>query len=290
MRSFVDVLTERPLVCDGAMGTMLYTDGLFVNRAFEELNLTEPDRVAAVHEAYRAAGADVIETNTFGANRIRLRGFGLEDRLSALNLAGVELARRAAGRSAFVAGSIGPLGVALAPSGRTSLAEAEGHFREQAEALEAGGVDLFVLETFGALDEALAALRAVGAVSGRPVVAQMTTGSDGRALDGTSPEAFGQALAAAGADVVGVNCGTGPAEMLETVERLDAALDLPLAAQPNAGLPRMVVGRMLYLSSPDYLASYARRFVGLGARLVGGCCGTTPDHIRHISQAVRGSV
>ena len=288
MTSFLNAIAERPLVCDGAMGTMLYTDGAFVNRAFEELNVTAPERVAAVHAAYRAAGADVVETNTFGANRPRLRGFGLEDRLAELNLAGLELARRAAGDSVFVAGAIGPLGVALKPGGGTSPDEAEAYFREQAEVLETGGVDLFVLETFGALDEALAAVRAVRAVSERPVVAQMTTGDNGQVLDGTSPEAFGQALAAAGVDVVGVNCGTGAAEMLETVGRLDAVLDVPLAAQPNAGLPRMVEGRMLYLSSPDYLASYARRFVGRGARLVGGCCGTTPEHIRHINHAVRG--
>ena len=290
MWSFLNALAERPLVCDGAMGTMLCTDGAYVNRAVEELNVTAPDRVAAVHDAYRAAGVDVVETNTFGANRVRLGRFGLANRLAELNLAGLELARRAAGDALFVAGAIGPLGVALTPAGRTTPAEAEAYFREQADVLETGGVDLFVLETFGALDEALAAVRAVQTVSGRPVVAQMTTGGGGNVLEGTAPEAFGRALAAAGVDVVGVNCGTGPAEMLETIARLDAALELPLAAQPNAGLPRVVEGQVRYLWSPDDLASYARRFVGRGVRLVGGCCGTTPEHIRHIKRAVRAAV
>ena len=289
MKPFLDALAERPLVGDGAMGTMLVTDGVFVNRALEELNVTAPGRVAAVHDAYRVAGADVIETNTFGANRTRLGRVGLEHRVAELNVAGSELARRAAGDSVFVAGAIGPLGVVLGPGG-TSSDEAEACFREQAEALESGGVDLFMLETFGALGEALAAVRAVQTVSGRPVVAQMTTGGGGNVLDGTAPEAFGRALAAAGVDVVGVNCGTGPAEMLETIARLDAAVELPLAAQPNAGLPRVVEGQVRYLWSSDDLALYAGRFVGRGARLVGGCCGTTPEHIRHIKRAVRAAV
>lgn len=287
MKSFLDVLGRRVLVCDGAMGTLLYAGGVFVNRAFEELNVTDPERVASVHRAYREAGADVLETNTFGANALKLRGFGLHDRLSEINAAGVHLARQAAGGSTHVAGAIGPLGVPLAPEGRTSLKEAEQLFREHAEALARAGVDLFVLETFRAVAEIRAALRAVRGTCDLPVVVQVTVTDAGTAPDGQSPEQFARQLTDDGADVIGVNCGSGPAAMLEIVERMATATDRPLAAQPNAGLPRSVEGRTMYLSSPDYMASYARRFVRAGARLVGGCCGTTPEHIREISAAVR---
>ena len=288
MNPFMVELATRPLVCDGAMGTMLYTNGVFVNRAFEELNLTQPELVTDVHRRYLDAGAEVLETNTFGANRVRLESFGLVDRLADVNVAGVRLARAVAGRRAYVAASIGPLGVPVGPGGALSVEEAERHFREQAKALVLvdGEVDLFVLETFGAVDEIGAAIRALRAVSELPVVAQMTTGDSGATADGTPPEAFANHLIDEGAAVVGVNCSTGPASMLETVERLAAATPAPLAAQPNAGLPRLVEGRTLYMSSPEYLASYARRFVRLGVKLVGGCCGTTPDHIRHIREAI----
>jgi methionine synthase / methylenetetrahydrofolate reductase(NADPH) len=292
LKPFLDALAERVLVCDGAMGTMLYGKGVFINRCFESLTLSEPNLVRDVHAQYLRAGADVIETNTFGANRVKLRAFGLGNRVAELNEAAARLARETrdeapGGARAYVAGAIGPLGVRVEPWGKTGVDEAEALFREQAEALAAGGVDLFILETFRDLNEIGAAIKAVRAVSTLPIVAQMTTEEDGNSLDGTPPEQFAPALVAAGADVVGLNCSVGPAPMLETIERMADVVTVPLAAQPNAGRPRDIEGRNLYLSSPDYMASYARRFVLQDVRLVGGCCGTTPEHIRQIHLAVK---
>ncbi len=246
------------LVCDGAMGTQLYAKGIFLNRCFDELNLTQPDLVADVHRDYVRAGADVIETNTFGANRFKLANFGLADSASLIARRGAEIARQAAGDLAWVAGSIGPLGVRIEPWGKTGIDEAEAAFREQAVALIDGGVDLFILETFRDLNEILAAIRALRSVSALPIVAQMTTAEDGHTLDGTPAETFAPALERAGANVIGVNCSVGPAAMLETIEAMGRVTTLPLAAQPNAGRPRDVDGRNLYLCSPEYMASYAR--------------------------------
>ncbi len=285
---FLDDIATRVLVCDGAMGTMLYARGAFVNRAFEELNETQPELVSEIHRAYVAAGADVLETNTFGANGLKLTAFGLDRDAQALNRAGVRLARDAAGAAVHVAGAIGPLGVRLAPDGRTSVAEAERVFREHAVALLEEGVDLVMLETFCRADELAAAVRAVRAESDLPVVAQLTTAETGETDDGLTPRAAAPRLIDSGATVLGVNCSAGPAPMLEIVQRLADVARVPLAAQPNAGLPRKVEGRTLYLSSPDFVGSYARRFVTAGVRLVGGCCGTTPEHIRQIASAVRG--
>ena len=283
MQLFADAIAERALVCDGAMGTMLYAKGVFVNRSFDELNVSQPGLVKGIHQAYREAGAEVLETNTFGANRPKLESFGLGDTLEELNLEGVRLARLAADGSAYVAGAIGPLGLPIEPQGQTTAREAEAHFREQALALASGGVDLFVLETFRSVEEISAAMRAVHSVCELPVVAQITTDESGDVPDGVSPEAFALRLVEEGATVVGVNCGLGPAATLETVERLHAVTTVPLAAQPNAGLPRHVEGRTMYMSSPDFIASYARRFIRLGVKMVGGCCGTTPEHILGVS-------
>ena len=272
------------------MGTMLYGKGVFINRCFESLNLTQPALVVDVHQEYLRAGADVIESNTFGANRMKLRAFGLGDQVRDINLAGATLARQAiekSGEPGYVAGAIGPLGVRIEPWGKTGVDEAEAMFREQAQALLDGKVDLFVLETFRDLNEIGAAIAAVRSICDLPIVAQMTTEEDGSSLDGAPPEQFAPALIARGADIVGVNCSVGPAPMLETIDRISDVTDVWLSAQPNAGRPRDIEGRNLYLCSPEYMASYARRFIASGVRLVGGCCGTTPEHIRQISLAVR---
>ncbi len=287
MRSFLEELDARVLVCDGAMGTMLYSKGVFVNRCFDALNLSQPDLVAEVHQAYVRAGADVLETNTFGANRIKLGTFGLADKLHAANVRAAQIARHAARGQAWVGGAVGPLGIRIEPWGKTSVEEAEGYFGEQVAALLEGGVDLFVLETFRDLTEIGAAIAAVRRACDLPIVAQMTTEEDGNSLDGTPPEKFAPALVALGADVIGVNCSVGPAPMLETIERMSAVTTARLSAQPNSGKPRDIEGRTVYLASPEYLASYARRFIARGVRLVGGCCGTTPEHIRQIAASVR---
>jgi homocysteine S-methyltransferase len=288
MRTFLDALADRVLVCDGAMGTMLYAKGVFINKSFDALNLTQPDLVAEVHQEYVRAGADIVETNTFGANRIKLGSFGLADKLHAINEQGAKIARHAADDHAYVAGAIGPLGIRIEPWGKTGVDEAREYFREQAQALADGGVDLFILETFRDLNEIGAAIDAVRSVSGLPIIAQMTTEEDGDTLDGTPPERFAPELERRGATVIGVNCAVGPAPMLDTIERMAGVTTLPLSAQPNAGKPRDVEGRNLYLCSPDYMASYARRFILHNVRVVGGCCGTTPEHIRQMKSAVRG--
>jgi methionine synthase / methylenetetrahydrofolate reductase(NADPH) len=288
MKSFLEALDERVLVCDGAMGTMLYAKGVFINKSFDALNLTNADLVRAVHEEYVRAGADIIETNTFGANRIKLGSFGLADRLHEVNVAGVHIARRASSGRAYVAGAIGPLGIRIEPWGKTGVEEARDYFREQAQALADGGVDLFVLETFRDLNEIGAAIDAVRSVSSLPIIAQMTTEEDGDSLDGTPPERFAPELEKRGATIIGVNCAVGPGPMLETIERMETVTALRLSAQPNAGKPRDVEGRNIYLCSPEYMASYARRFILHNVRVVGGCCGTTPEHIRQIKAAVGG--
>src|SRR5579862_6764402 len=287
MQSFLEALDDRVLVCDGAMGTMLYAKGIFINKSFDALNLSAPQLVAEVHHEYVRAGADIVETNTFGANRIKLGSFGLADKLHAINEQGARIARHAADDRAYVAGAIGPLGIRIEPWGKTGVDEARDYFREQAQALADGGVDLFILETFRDLNEIGAAIDAVRSVSDKPIVAQMTTEEDGNTLDGTPPEKFAPELERRGASVIGVNCSVGPAPMLETIERMTAVTKLRLAAQPNAGKPRDVEGRNIYLCSPEYMASYARRFVMHNVRMVGGCCGTTPEHIRQIKAAVR---
>src|SRR5215217_6854750 len=287
MTNFLDALRDRVLVCDGAMGTMLYSRGVFINKSFDAMNLTQAPLVEAVHQEYVLAGADILETNTFGANRIKLASFGLGDRLREINIAGVRIARRAAGDRAYVAGAIGPLGIRIEPWGKTGVDEARDYFREQAQALADGGVDLFILETFRDLNEIGAAIDAVRSVSDLPIIAQMTTEEDGNTLDGTPPERFTPELEKRGATIIGVNCAVGPAPMLDTIERMEAVTKRKLSAQPNAGQPRDVEGRNIYLCSPEYMASYARRFILHHVRIVGGCCGTTPEHIRQIKSAVR---
>ena len=269
------------------MGTMLYAKGIALHRCFDELNLSAPQLVKEVHLSYLRAGAEVIETNTFGANRYRLAKFDRADQAREINLAGARLAREAAGEDIYVAGSVGPLDIRLEPLGPTSLEEARAAFREQVDALAEGGVDLIIIETMTGMEEAHQALLAAREVGTLPVIVQITISEDGSTPAGVRPEDFARRLDAWGADLMGVNCSLGPAIVLETLERMAAVTSKKLTAQPNAGLPQMIGGRSLYLCSPEYMASYAQRFIETGARLVGGCCGTTPEHIKAIKAAVK---
>src|SRR5499425_1700841 len=282
-------IKQSAVLCDGAMGTLLYAKGIFINRSYDELNLSQPDLIRGIHHEYLQAGAEMVETNTFGANSFRLARHSLADKVREVNLAGVRLAREAAKSfDVWVAGSVGPLGTRIEPLGKTSFQEAREAFREQIAALVEGGVDLLILETFGYLEEIHQAILAAKDVSTTmPIVAQVTIDEDGNCLDGSDPETFAPKLAEWGADVIGCNCSVGPVAMLDAMERVRAVSSLPLAAQPNAGIPRSVDGRNIYLCSPEYMASYARKFVAAGVRLVGGCCGTTPDHIRMMKSALR---
>jgi len=276
----------RAHVFDGAMGTELYARGVFVNVCYDKVGLDQPDLVKRIHKDYVDAGAEIIETNTFGANPVKLSSYGLEGRTEEINAVSARLARDAAKGHAAVAGAIGPLGVRLDPWGPTEIEEAVAYFRRQVVGLLEGGVDGFVLETFSDVAEIECAHRAIRAETDLPVVAQMTIGEDARTTYGTDAAQVARALAAFGASVVGLNCSVGPAVMLDALEEMADATDRPLSAQPNAGLPRTVRDRQIYLASPDYMAEYARRMVALGVRFVGGCCGTTPAHIRRIRQAL----
>src|SRR6202521_3311031 len=282
-------LKKSPVLCDGAMGTLLYAKGIFINRCYDELNVSQPDLIRGLHHEYLQAGAEIIETNTFGGNSFRLARHGMENRVREINLAGVRLAREAAKSfDVWVAGSVGPLGVRIEPLGKTSFDEARAAFRQQIEALVEGGVDLLMLETFGYVEELHQAILAARDVTPKiPLVAQVTIDEDGNCLDGSTPESFTPRIESWGADVIGCNCSVGPVAMLDVIERVRALTSLPLAAQPNAGMPRSVEGRNIYLCSPEYMASYARKFVAAGVRLVGGCCGTTPEHIRVMKSALR---
>jgi homocysteine S-methyltransferase len=277
----------RTHVFDGAMGTMLYGKGVFLNVCYDELNLRQPDLVKEIHREYVRAGAELIETNTFGANPRKLTQYGLADDTERINRAAAEVARAAAGSRAAVVGAIGPLGIRIEPFGETSVDEARADFGRQVAGLLEGGVDGFILETFSDVDELRAAFEAVRARSDLPIIAQMTIGTDGRTHYGTAPAVFGPLLQQLGADVIGVNCSVGPHGVLEAVEQLAAAVTVPISAQPNAGLPREVGDRKIYMASPEYMGNYAKRMVEAGARFLGGCCGTTPDHIKAIAGFVQ---
>ena len=279
---------ERVVVFDGAMGTQLYAKGVFINQCYDELNLKAPDLVRDVHAAYAKAGAEVLETNTFGASRVKLAQYGLEAQVVDINRAAVRIAREVAGDDHLVAGAVGPLGVRIEPYGPTSVDDAFEAFREQMHGLEEAGVDCFLLETFGDLAEITQAVRAARTVNpSKPLVAQMTIGIDGRTSYGASPEDLARTLDKLNADVIGLNCSVGPQAILEAIEKMAATTNRKLSAQPNAGMPRDVGGRSMYMASPEYMASYARHLIHAGAKIVGGCCGTTPDHIRAIVQGVR---
>ena len=286
---FREQLSRRVLVADGAMGTMLYARGVFLNRSFDELNLSSPDLVRGIHQDYIKAGAEIVETNTFGANRVRLAAFGMAEKLKDINRAGVRLAREAAREAAFVAGAVGPLGVRIEPLGPTSFAEARAVFREQVDALVEAGVDVLIFETFGNLDElreaVLAARDSIG--DAVPIVAQVTIDDFGYLPGGADPETFTREMDSWPVDAIGLNCSVGPKAAFETLERMLAVSSKPMSAMPNAGLPMRVEGRNIYLCSPEYMAQYARRMLWAGVKIIGGCCGTTPDHIKLIRSETR---
>jgi methionine synthase / methylenetetrahydrofolate reductase(NADPH) len=293
------LFTGGTVLCDGAMGTMLYGRGVFINRCYDELNLSQPELVREIHAEYLQAGAEVIETNTFGGNRFRLGMHGLQDKVREINLAGVALARACVNQirekqasEAFVAASIGPLGVRLEPLGKVGLDEARAAFAEQIRALVEGGpgvgADLLVVETMTSLAEAEQVILAARSESpGTPVIVMMTVDEDGNCLDGASAEIAAVKLTEWGADAIGCNCSAGPATVLSVIERMRPVTTLPLAAMPNAGIPRAVEGRTIYLTSPEYMASFTRKLVKAGASIVGGCCGTTPSYTRAMKSSLR---
>jgi methionine synthase / methylenetetrahydrofolate reductase(NADPH) len=287
------------VLCDGAMGTMLYAGGIPISRCYDALNLSEPETVASVHAEYLQAGAEIIETNTFGANAYRLERYGLRDKVGDINLAGVRLARQCVAQIAeqqaaevCVAGAIGPLGVRLEPLGNVGVDEARAAFAEQIRALADGGpgagVDLLIIETMTSLAEAGEAIRAAQqAAPGLRIVVMMTVDKLGNCLDGASAETAAVRLTELGADAVGCNCSDGPRIVLSVIERMRTTTHLPLAAMPNAGMPHTVEGRNIYMASPEYMASFVQQFIHAGANLIGGCCGTTPDHTRAMKSAMR---
>ena len=295
MPSFADIFASRPVLFDGAMGTVLYARGVTINRCYDELNLTDPGLILAVHEEYLQAGAEILETNTFGANRFRLGRHGLAGKVAEINAAGVRIARQAVEHlkdkqagEAWVAGALGPLGVRLEPLGKTGLDEAREAFAEQIRALAEAGVDFLVIETMPALNEAHEALKAAQETAPElPVLVMVTVDDETNCLDGASPAQAAALLTEWGAGAIGVNCSTGPATVLTAIEAMRPATTLPLAALPNAGMPRAIEGRNIYLCSPEYMASFARKAISAGVQFVGGCCGTTPNHIRAMRSAMR---
>ncbi|MGD9587407.1 MAG: bifunctional homocysteine S-methyltransferase/methylenetetrahydrofolate reductase [Pyrinomonadaceae bacterium] len=288
MKDFRELLdSDRAYVFDGAVGTQLYTKGVYINRSYDELNLTAPDLVREVHEEYVRAGADIIETNSFGATRHKLQPYGLESKVREINVAAARIARNAANGNAFVAGSIGPLGLRIEPYGPTSFDEAKEIYKEQAEGLLEGGVDLFILETFSELSVIEQAIKAIRELTDLPIIAQMTIQADLKTTFGTAPESFTSDLDKLDVEVIGLNCGMGPTHVLHALENMRGVTSKPLSAQPNAGLPRDVQGRQFYMGSPEYMAEFSRRFVQAGAKFVGGCCGTTPTHIKLIAESIR---
>jgi len=288
MQDFIQAIAdEHVYLFDGAMGTMLYSKGVFINKCYDELNLRSPEIVLEVHKQYVRSGAEVLETNTYGANRVKLRTFGIEDDLHDINTSAVEIARKAAGDSVYVAGAIGPLGIRIEPYGPTALDEAREYFREQAEALRDAGVDLFILETMSNIAEVEQGILAIRDICSLPVIAQMTIGNDSRTIYGDAPKLIAERLDRAGADVIGLNCSVGPDVMLDAIEEMSAVTAKKLSCQPNAGLPREVAGRQMYMASPEYMGKYAKRLIHKGVKFLGGCCGTTPEHIKVMADAVR---
>jgi len=287
MHPFLSKLAEgRAILFDGAMGTMIYDRGVYINQCFDSLNLTQPRMIEDIHAEYVKAGCDALETNTFGANRINLAKYALAESVRDINIAGARIAR-AAGPGLLVAGSIGPLSTNVEPLGAVSRADAEDVYREQADALIEGGVDLLILETFGQMEMIRAAAEAVLPNKKIPVIFQLAVNHEGRTDYGTPLEHAVAFLNETDVDVIGLNCTIGPAPMLDLLKRLTRLTMKPISIQPNAGYPRLVGGRNIYMTTPEYIAEYAVQFLGAGASIIGGCCGTTPRHIRAMKQAIR---
>lgn len=282
------MLLNGVMLGDGAMGTMLYRHGVFLNRCFDELNLTNAVLVKKIHDAYVRAGVDFIETNTFGANEFKLSPHGLAEQTEAINTAAVKIARQSAKEDVLVAGAIGPLGCELTPHSPLSTAQASAAFAKQAKALAGAGSDFLLFETFSNTDELLTAIRAARQVTSIDIVAQMTVNEQNETIYGEKVgRAIGRIAAEPGLAAVGLNCSVGPSGMLSALELIRNVTDKPISVQPNAGLPRQVDNRTLYMCTPEYMAEYAKRFFEMGARIIGGCCGTTPEHIAQIVRVVR---
>jgi len=285
-KEFIQKVSNQVLLFDGGMGTELYNRGVFINQSFEELNLKNPSLVKAVHSEYRKAGADVLETNTFGANRFKLGKFQLADQVYEINLQASKLACEVAGEDLFVAGSVGPLGVQIEPLGPISNDEARDFFKEQIRGLVDGGADLLIFETFIYPNELEQAVRAAREICDLPIIAQMTIDEDASSLTGTSPAIMVDELNKIGADIIGVNCTVGPQVMLNWLEQVRKHTNLPISIMPNAGKPRNIDGRNIYLSTPEYFGEYAKHFIQSGANIIGGCCGTGPEHIQKMRASI----
>jgi len=288
MRDILARMAEAPVVFDGAMGTMIYSSGVFINACYDQLNLTNSSLIAKIHRQYVAAGADVIETNTFGADTIRLRQYGLAEQCGEINRAAVRIARQEAGSDVYVAGSVGPCtNPNQLITDSQAMLEVQAAYQEQITALASEGVDMILLETFSSLKELQLAAK-VARSSGVPVIASFAVDDDGRTAAGTSAEVMADQLDAdENVDAIGLNCGTGPAGLYEPLRSVLARTSKPVIAMPNAGSPKTVSGRTLYLANPEYFTEYCKRFIELGVRGIGGCCGTTPDHIRQAVRAVK---
>jgi homocysteine S-methyltransferase len=289
-KEFLDRVTENVLLFDGAMGTMIYAHGVYINRCYDELNLSQPKIIQKIHQSYLDAGCDCLETNTYGANRIKLTGFGMEHLTEEINRRGAEIAREVAGKNALVVGSIGPLGKRIHPFGPILPEEAKASFQQQAKALLAGGIDLFILETFSDLKEMEIALQALQEISDYPIIASMTVTENGNSFYGASPKIIAQNLDKFGADAVGLNCSVGPAILIEAIDKIIKNTAKPVFCMPNAGFPQQVEGRNIYMVSDEYMAEYTRRFIQIGVSIIGGCCGTTPSHIKAMHDAIRSIV
>src|SRR5205809_696989 len=292
-------LSQRPLLCDGAMGSLLYARGVTYEQCFDALNLLRPELITNIHSEYINAGAEVIETNSFGANRAKLEAYNLGDRVREINVRAVRLAREAreiSGRPIFVAGAVGPTGRPLQAPDEHRLIEVRAIFQEQIEALQVGGADLLILETFSSLAELRQAILAAKEVGGLQIVTQMSVYEDGHTLSGQSAARVAAVLDDMGVDVMGANCSVGPAATLDVLQEMIAAVKLHdeqahkgsylFSAQPNAGLPTRIGNRFFYMATPDYFADYALRFARTGVQLIGGCCGTTPRHIAAMRKAL----